>query len=205
MKDKIEQLNLEKKKFTNGLSTISVEKFDEIKEINWEETTVSLDDAADYYLDKFRERVSDSLLREFDKVVNHLLKGINIEDYIRMDFCPLELKGKYDSLLRTKTKFTYRPTEKDIKEKMKNKIKTQVKEENYIEDSEKFSLYDPEYTDKKNEILKSFIDNSRRVDEFMVEKPISIAGQEVEIDEEEISLISDDEIRPIKRKESEIA
>ena len=39
----------------------------------------------------------------------------------------------------------------------------------------------------------------------MVEKPISIAGQEVEIDEEEISLISDDEIRPIKRKESEIA
>ena len=205
MKEKIEQLNLEKKKFTNGLSTISVEKFDEIKEINREETTLSLDDAADYYLDKFNERVSDSLLREFDKVVNHLLKGIKIEDYIRMDFCPLEVKGKYDSLLRIKNKFTYRPTQNDIKEKMQNKIREHSKEEHYIEDTEKFSLYDPEYTDNKNEILKSFIDNSRRVDEFMVEKPISITSQDVEIEEEEVSLISDDEIRPIKRKEREVA
>ena len=76
-----------------------------IKEINWSNTNTLLDETADYYLNKFENKVTEPLLHELDRSLNHVLRGIKIEDYIRMAWCPIELAAKCDRLLIMKNKF----------------------------------------------------------------------------------------------------
>lgn len=76
-----------------------------IKEINWSNTNTLLDETADYYLNKFENKITEPLLHELDRSLNHVLRGIKIEDYIRMSWCPIELAAKCDRLLIMKNKF----------------------------------------------------------------------------------------------------
>ncbi len=76
-----------------------------IKEINWSNTNTLLDETADYYLNKFENKITEPLLHELDRSLNHVLRGIKIEDYIRMAWCPIELAAKCDRLLLMKNKF----------------------------------------------------------------------------------------------------
>jgi len=76
-----------------------------IKEINWSNTNTLLDETADYYLNKFENKITEPLLHELDRSLNHVLRGIKIEDYIRMAWCPIELSAKCDRLLLMKNKF----------------------------------------------------------------------------------------------------
>ena len=88
-----------------GDSMILTHSTENIKELNWSNTNTLLDETADYYLNKFENKITEPLLHELDRSLNHVLRGIKIEDYIRMDWCPIELAAKCDRLISMKNSF----------------------------------------------------------------------------------------------------
>ena len=108
-----------------------------IAEISWNSTNDKLNELANYYLNLF-DNINEIVIEEFDKNINNILKGIKIEDYIRMNWCPMELSLKYEKLLSLKNNFYYnlgnkKSYQKSICEKEENTVIKIEKEENDIE------------------------------------------------------------------------
>ena len=73
-----------------------------IKEIDWTETNIVLNEVADYYLKVFDidKKINDKNIKQFRESINDILYGIKIEEYLKTNNCSLELITKYDKLLR---------------------------------------------------------------------------------------------------------
>lgn len=108
-----------------------------IAEISWNSTNNKLNDLANYYLGLF-DNINEVVIDDFNKNINNILKGIKIEDYIRMNWCPMELSIKYEKLLSLKNNFYYnignkKSYQKSICEKEEEDIIKIEKEQNDIE------------------------------------------------------------------------
>ncbi len=108
-----------------------------IAEINWNSTNDKLNELANYYINLF-DNINEVIIDEFEKNINSILKGIKIEDYIRMNWCPMELSLKYEKLLSLKNNFYYnlgnkKTYQKNICEKEEDTVIKIEKEQNDIE------------------------------------------------------------------------
>ena len=153
-----------------------------IKELNWSSTNTLLDETADYYLNKFENKMTEPLLHELDRSLTHVLRGIKIEDYIRMPWCPIELAAKVDRLLYMKNKFYSKERESSIIIKTVTNSETSVEVEN---------------VSKKDNLSYSDIVNQFSASEL---KKLGMVNDTTEEDLETIpselsSLLGDDEIK----------
>lgn len=155
-----------------------------IKEINWSNTNTLLDETADYYLNKFENKITEPLLHELDRSLNHVLRGIKIEDYIRMNWCPIELAAKCDRLLIMKNKFYAK--ERDTSIMIRN-----IPANYTIEVEEVSQPNDLSYSDIVNQFSTTELKKLGMVEDTTEEDLESIPS-------ELSSLLGDDEIR-IKR------
>lgn len=152
-----------------------------IKEINWSNTNTLLDETADYYLNKFENKITEPLLHELDRSLNHVLRGIKIEDYIRMNWCPIELAAKCDRLLIMKNKFYAK--ERDTSIMIRN-----IPANYTIEVEEVSQPNDLSYSDIVNQFSTTELKKLGMVEDTTEEDLESIPS-------ELSSLLGDDEIR----------
>ena len=108
-----------------------------IAEISWNSTNDKLNELANYYLNLFNN-INEVVIDEFNKNINDILKGIKIEDYIRMNWCPMELSLKFEKLLSLINSFYYnlgskKSYKKNIYEKEDDTVIKIEKEQNDIE------------------------------------------------------------------------
>ena len=163
-----------------GDSMILTHSTKNIRELNWSSTNTLLDETADYYLNKFENKMTEPLLHELDRSLSHVLRGIKIEDYIRMNWCPIELAAKVDRLLYLKNKFYSKERETSIV--IKNVSDSEVSVENV---SKKDNL---SYSDIVNQFSASELKKLGMVDDTTKEDLETIPS-------ELSSLLGDDEIK----------
>ena len=93
------------------------------------------------------DNVNESLVAEFDKTIKSILKGIKIEDYIRMNWCPMELSIKYEKILSIKNEFYYN---------IDNKKSSEIIEEKPNNDIEQYINSIKEGAKKRGEIISDY-------------------------------------------------
>ena len=129
-----------------------------IAEISWNSTNEKLNELANYYLNSF-ENINEVVIDEFDKNINNVLKGIKIEDYIRMNWCPIELSVKYEKLLSLKNNFYYnlgnkKSYQKNICEKEESTV---IKIEKEPNDIEQYIISIKEAVEKKSKNISDYV------------------------------------------------